>query len=72
LFAFIILSLLVATGGEDSKFVTDFPEAEQGEYLGSCYAVTDFTKINPEFGTIEDFRNLVNSAHDNGIYVILD
>lgn len=61
-----------ATGGEDSKFATDFPEAEQGKYLGSYYAVSDFTKINPEFGTIEDFRSLVNTAHENGIYVILD
>ncbi|MDO6595427.1 alpha-amylase family glycosyl hydrolase [Oceanihabitans sp. 2_MG-2023] len=61
-----------ATGGEDSKFATDFPEAEQGKYLGSYYAVSDFTKINPEFGTIENFRDLVNTAHDNGIYVILD
>lgn len=61
-----------ATGGPDSKFASDFPEAEQVKYLGSYYAVTDFTKINPEFGTIEDFRALVKTAHDNGIYVILD
>ena len=61
-----------ATGGADSKFATDFPEAEQAKYLGSYYAVSDFTKINPEFGNIEDFRALVNTAHDNGIYVILD
>ncbi len=58
-----------ATGG---KFASEFPEAEQAKYLGSYYAVTDFTKINPEFGTIEDFRELVKVAHDNGIYVILD
>lgn len=61
-----------ATGGEDSKFASDFPEDEQSKYLGSYYAVTDFTKINPEFGTIEDFRKLVNTAHENGMYVILD
>ncbi|WP_452225100.1 alpha-amylase family glycosyl hydrolase [Lacinutrix chionoecetis] len=61
-----------ATGGADSKFATDFPEDEQAKYLGSYYAVSDFTKINPEFGTIEDFRSLVKTAHDNGIYVILD
>ncbi len=61
-----------ATGGADSKFASDFPEAEQSKYLGSYYAVSDFTKINPEFGTIEDFRNLVKTAHDNGMYVILD
>ena len=61
-----------ATGGENSKFASDFPEAEQSKYLGSYYAVSDFTKINPEFGTIEDFRELVAQAHENGIYVILD
>lgn len=61
-----------ATGGADSKFASDFPEDEQAKYLGSYYAVTDFTKINPEFGTKEDFRELVKTAHDNGIYVILD
>ena len=61
-----------ATGGPDSKFATDFPEEEQAKYLGSYYAVADFTKINPEFGTIEDFRELVKTAHDNGIFVILD
>lgn len=61
-----------ATGGADSKFASDFPEEERSKYLGSYYAVTDFTKINPEFGTIEDFRKLVRTAHENDMYVILD
>lgn len=61
-----------ATGGANSKFASDFPEDERAKYLGSYYAVTDFTKINPEFGDIEEFRELVNTAHANGIYVILD
>ena len=61
-----------ATGGDDSKFASEMPKEEQHKYLGSYYAVSDFKKVNPEFGTIEDFRNLVKTAHDNGIYVILD
>lgn len=61
-----------ATGGDDSKFASEMPAAEQSKYLGSYYAVSDFAKVNPEFGTIEDFRNLVKTAHENGIYVILD
>lgn len=61
-----------ATGGPDSKFASEFPKEEQAKYLGSYYAVTDFTKINPEFGTKEDFRELIEVAHANGIYVILD
>ena len=61
-----------ATGGVDSKFASDFPKNEQSKYLGSYYAVSDFKKINHEFGTIEDFRKLVKTAHENGIYIILD
>lgn len=61
-----------ATGGDDSKFASEMPKEEQHKYLGSYYAVSDFKKVNPEFGTIEDFRNLVKTAHDNGMYVILD
>ena len=40
--------------------------------LGSYYAVSDYEKVNPEFGTEEDFRDLVAKAHDLGIYIILD
>lgn len=61
-----------ATGGENSKFASQMPKEEQSKYLGSYYAVSDFKKVNPEFGTLEDFRNLVKAAHENGIYVILD
>jgi len=61
-----------ATGGADSKFASEFPLEEQSKYLGSYYAISDYTKINPEFGTIEDFRELITTAHEHGIYVILD
>lgn len=59
-----------ATGGEFASLIED--EAERKKMLGSYYAVSDFKKINPEFGTIEDFRELVNTAHANDMYVILD
>jgi alpha-amylase len=61
-----------ATGGDDSKFASEMPKEEQHKYLGSYYAVSDFKAVNPEFGTIEDFRKMVQTAHENGIYVILD
>ncbi|GAA4301477.1 alpha-amylase family glycosyl hydrolase [Aestuariibaculum suncheonense] len=59
-----------ATGGDFAYKIED--KAERAKMLGSYYAVSDYTKINPEFGTIEDFRNLIKTAHDNDIYVILD
>ena len=40
--------------------------------LGSPYAVADFDKINPEFGTALDFQMLVDSAHKRGIAVLID
>jgi len=40
--------------------------------LGSYYSVKDYKDVNPEFGTMDDFRALVNKAHELGMYVILD
>ncbi len=40
--------------------------------LGSYYAIQDYTAVNPEFGTLEDFRRIVNKAHGLGMKVILD
>lgn len=40
--------------------------------LGSYYAVQDYMAVNPEFGTLEDFKNMVKQAHDLGMKVIID
>ncbi len=40
--------------------------------LGSYYAVKDYKDINPEFGTIQDLKDLVAEAHKLGMFVILD
>lgn len=40
--------------------------------LGSYYSVKDYKAVNPEFGTMQDFKDLVNEAHELGMYVILD
>ena len=40
--------------------------------LGSYYAAADYTAFNPEFGTIEEFKETVKQAHDQGMKVILD
>jgi glycosidase len=36
------------------------------------YGIQNFLEVDPRFGTREDLRNLVNEAHAQGIYVILD
>ena len=40
--------------------------------LGSYYAVADYTGINPEFGTMADWKHLVNAAHAKGFKVMMD
>jgi cyclomaltodextrinase len=40
--------------------------------LGSPYAVEDYYGINEEFGTLADFKSLVESAHRAGMKMIID
>ena len=59
-----------ATDGRFTSEIED--ENERNKYLGSYYSVSDYKAINPEFGNLEDFKNLVKTAHENGIYLIID
>ena len=36
------------------------------------YDVTDYYDVHPEYGTLEDFRNLLDQAHQRGIRVTID
>src|SRR5690349_3588301 len=40
--------------------------------LGSYYSCSDYTKTNPEFGSVLDFSHLVAEAHTLGFKVIID
>lgn len=40
--------------------------------LGSYYAIRDYTAVNPEFGTLDDLKQLVRTARELGLKVILD
>ncbi len=40
--------------------------------LGSYYSIRDYRAVNPEFGTPEDLKKLIDEAHRQGMYVILD
>ena len=55
-------------------FMPITPIAQQNKKgsLGSPYATSDYTAINPEFGTLEDFKALVKLAHSMGFKVIID
>ena len=50
------------------------PPYEIGELksIGSPYCVKDYKKIDPSLGSLDDFRQLVKTAHAAGMKVILD
>ena len=57
----------------DGSFTSEIEDKEERKkYLGSYYSVSDYKAINPEFGNKDDFKALINTAHNNGIYVIVD
>lgn len=40
--------------------------------LGSPYAISDYRAVNPEYGTMEDFRYLADVVHQNGMKLLID
>ncbi|MES1199055.1 MAG: alpha-amylase family glycosyl hydrolase [Pseudomonadota bacterium] len=53
-----------------NKAVQGRPGDESAGYHG--YWVTDFTDVNPHFGTRAEFRAFVNAAHARGLRVYMD
>lgn len=47
-------------------------EAKHKGTLGSPYAIRDYRAVNPEFGTMEDFARLCETAHALGMKVLID
>lgn len=40
--------------------------------LGCPYAIKNYREVNPEYGTLEDFKSLINSIHSLGMKCIID
>ncbi len=59
-----------ATNGDLVETIKD--PLERAKYLGSPYAVADYKSVNPDLGTIQDFKEFVKVAHEKGMKVIID
>lgn len=68
------LPRLKELGVEILWFMPIYPISEKNRKgtLGSYYAISDYTGVNPEFGTFDDFKQLVDEAHSMGFKVLLD
>lgn len=47
-------------------------EVGKEKSVNSPYCVKDYKSVNPEFGTMEEFRRLVGQCHEKGMGVIID
>jgi alpha-amylase len=52
--------------------VTPISKEKRLGTLGSYYACSSYIKTNPEYGTVNEFKNLVAAAHDLGFKVLID
>lgn len=50
------------------------PNSEVGRKgdLGSPYAISDYYAIDPAYGTLDDFKELIKVTHDNGMKIMID
>ena len=40
--------------------------------LGSAYSIRDYKAVNPDYGTIDDLKLVVDEIHKEGMYVLFD
>ncbi|HMO63162.1 MAG TPA: alpha-amylase family glycosyl hydrolase [Ferruginibacter sp.] len=52
--------------------VNPISKVERKGTMGSYYAVADYTAVNPEFGTMDEWKKLVKAIHARGMKVIID
>lgn len=53
-------------------FDTNADKVKDKKLAATGYYAYDFFSIEPNFGTIEDFKELVDKCHERNIYIILD
>ena len=50
----------------------DSPDSDNGYSTYHGYATTDYYRVDPRFGTNDDYRRLCDEAHQKGLKVVMD
>lgn len=68
------LARIKALGADIIWFLPVHPIGEKGHKgtLGCPYAIRDYRAVNPEYGTLDDFKRLVDGIHAHGMKCIID
>ncbi len=59
----------VSNLGVDAIWISPFYESPQKDF---GYDVSDYFSVNPEYGSLDDFDDLLATAHDLGLKVMID
>ena len=59
----------IAGLGVDAVWISPFFKSPQKDF---GYDVSDYCDINPEYGTLDDFDQLITKAHDVGLKLMID
>ncbi len=62
----------ISSMGCDVLWVMPVCEPGQERAVGSPYCIRDFKAVNSRYGTMADFKELVDAAHAAGMKVMLD
>lgn len=65
------LDSIKALGTNVVWFMPIYPVG-QIKTVNSPYCISDYKGVNPEFGTLEEFKNVVDLCHQKGMSVIVD
>ncbi|MEI6682548.1 MAG: glycoside hydrolase family 13 protein [Bacteroidota bacterium] len=58
--------------GMTTVWITPLFENNQPKYSYHGYSITDYYKIDPRFGTNEDYVKLAGAVHQNGMKLVMD
>lgn len=53
-------------------FVQDMANPDYDTYWGSPYSIQNYTEVHPRYGSLEDFKAIVEKCHSLGMKVVLD
>ena len=65
-------SLFTMDDGADKTYWSKRQKESPAENAKNCYRVKDYYSIDPEFGTEEDLKSFIKTAHSLGLLVMLD
>lgn len=53
-------------------FVQDLENPDYDKYWGSPYSIQNYTAVNPRYGSVDDFKRIIEKCHEMDIKVMLD